>query len=144
MMRAQQTWSTPAKEEQNRHIPCALCGGRQFKRAFDCEGFGYVRCVKCGLVQINPQPEPTAVHSRYNESYLSYELKNESSFFNLGKLALKDAKIEEIERKTFPCGEKRALEVGCATGALLEYLKNRGWNVQGVEISEVKKCGFVV
>jgi 2-polyprenyl-3-methyl-5-hydroxy-6-metoxy-1,4-benzoquinol methylase len=29
----------------------------------------------------------------------------------------------------------RVLDIGCATGAILEYLKNRGWQTSGVEIS---------
>lgn len=140
IFRGQQTWSTPVKRESVLRVPCALCGGGRFKPYLRCGddskmSFDYVRCADCGLVQINPQPESRAVQSRYDESYLDYELKNESSFFNLGKLALGDAGIERIERNAFERGNRRALEIGCATGAVLEYLKNRGWDAQGVEIS---------
>jgi SAM-dependent methyltransferase len=78
----------------------------------------------------------TAVHERYSgEDYLNYELANEKSFFRLGKLALYDADISEIEEEADLTGNRRALEIGCATGALLEFLIWRGWEAQGVEIS---------
>jgi SAM-dependent methyltransferase len=86
-------------------------------------------------VQINPQPEAQAVHQRYSgDSYLEYELTNENNFFNLGKQTLFDANISEIEKRAGP--NRRVLEIGSATGALLEFLSWRGWKTQGVEISK--------
>ena len=93
------TWSTPVptgvSAEESRLIPCALCGGSRFNPALKCEGFAYVRCARCGLVQMNPQPSAAAVSRRYQDTfgndYLSYELANESAFLNLQLLALKDA-----------------------------------------------------
>jgi 2-polyprenyl-3-methyl-5-hydroxy-6-metoxy-1,4-benzoquinol methylase len=135
------TWSTPAGEETKRAVPCALCGGAEFKRHFYCEGFGYVRCKSCGLVQINPQPERAEVERRYREGsgaeYLSYELANEGAFLRLQELALQDAGFEEIEAALKHGGapRPRVLDVGCATGALLEKLRDRGWDCVGVELS---------
>jgi 2-polyprenyl-3-methyl-5-hydroxy-6-metoxy-1,4-benzoquinol methylase len=131
-MKAQQTWSTPVRRENTASIPCTLCGGMRFLPSLECKGYGYVKCADCGLVQINPQPEKNAVHERYGENYLQYELANEENFFKLGKLALDDAEITKIEAER---QNNRVLEIGCATGALLEYLAARGWDVSGVEIS---------
>jgi SAM-dependent methyltransferase len=126
------TWSTPAGNEKARTIPCALCGNGSFKAHYSCEGFFYVRCDRCGLVQINPQPERAEVTRRYREGsgaeYLAYELKNEAAFLRLQEMALEDAGFEELETG-------RVLDIGCATGALLEKLRNRGWACTGVEIS---------
>jgi SAM-dependent methyltransferase len=136
MLKAQQTWSTPIHRENEREIPCALCGGGNFKPYMSCAGYAYARCTDCGLVQINPQPVQEEVHERYaGEAYLNYELSNEKSFFRLGKLALYDADISEIEEEADKAGNRRALEIGCATGALLEFLIWRGWDAEGVEIS---------
>ncbi|MDR2468744.1 MAG: class I SAM-dependent methyltransferase [Spirochaetaceae bacterium] len=134
-MRAQQTWSTPVRDEKVRSIPCALCGGRRFRPALHCEGFSYVKCCSCGLVQINPQPEQEAVHSRYGDDYLHYELSNEAAFFDLARRALDDADIANIEEQAAVQRNKRVLEIGCATGSVLAYLRDRGWLVHGVEIS---------
>jgi SAM-dependent methyltransferase len=138
---AVKTWSTPAGEEAQRPVPCALCGGGEFKRCLCCEGFAYVRCKRCGLAQINPQPEQAEVTRRYQEGYgaeyLAYEVANEGAFLRLQELALGDAGFEELEAgiKRGASARPRVLDVGCATGALLAKLRDRGWACVGVELS---------
>jgi len=134
------TWSTPVINEEQRPIPCALCGGERFKPSLSCEGFAYVACADCGLVQMNPQPTPDCVQRRYGQShgddYLAYELNNEAAFLALQQLSLADAGFDRIER-ALAAGDHapRVLDVGCATGALLAFLRDRGWRTTGVEIS---------
>ena len=141
MIERLKTWSTPVREEGRISVPCALCGGRQFKPSLSCEGFSYVRCLSCALVQINPQPAVRDVERRYKElygnEYLLYELGSEAVFLRLQKLALKDAGFDRIEEQLLARkdGPPRLLDAGCATGAMLEFLKNRGWQTVGVEIS---------
>jgi SAM-dependent methyltransferase len=135
------TWSTPVETETTRTIPCALCGGKTFSPHLSCEGFSYVRCTCCGLVQMNPQPENDAVRQRYQEGYgndyLSYELANEAAFLQLQELALEDAGLKGIEKEIMhsTTAPPSVLDIGCATGALLEKLRDRGWACTGVEIS---------
>jgi 2-polyprenyl-3-methyl-5-hydroxy-6-metoxy-1,4-benzoquinol methylase len=125
--------------------PCALCGGTVFKPALVCEGFSFVKCKHCGLVQRNPQPDKNEILARYSNiygnDYLSYELENEAVFLKLQQLALKDAGFYKLEKTLFSAvGQLRAgnpsiLDIGCATGALLASLRDNGWRVTGVEIS---------
>ena len=139
------TWSTPISAGKSETRPCALCGGVIFKTALECEGFSFVRCKHCGLVQRNPQPDKNEILARYSSTYgndyLSYELKNEDAFLKLQQLALKDAGFSKLEKKFFAEAEKlRApapsiLDIGCATGALIASLREKGWRVTGVEIS---------
>jgi len=138
------TWSTPVVEEERRPIPCALCGSGRFKRSLACEGFSYVKCAVCGLVQMNPQPVAGDVQRRYMQSfggdYLTYELKNEAAFLELQKLALADAGFDRMERELKEqsgtgVNAPYVLDVGCATGALLSFFRDRGWRTTGVEIS---------
>jgi 2-polyprenyl-3-methyl-5-hydroxy-6-metoxy-1,4-benzoquinol methylase len=90
---------------------------------------------------MNPQPVKEEIIARYSskfgKDYLSYEIENENSFLQLQKLALKDAGFYKAEkalllRKT---EMPSVLDAGCATGSLLPFLRNRGWNVKGTEIS---------
>jgi SAM-dependent methyltransferase len=133
------TWSTPSVREESRLIPCALCGGERFRFHFSCDGFSYVRCGRCGLVQMNPQPLKKAVLRRYQEghgeAYLAYELANEPAFLRLQELALEDAGFPALEAALKTRGTPKALDSGCAAGALLELLRSRGWETTGVEIS---------
>ena len=121
-------------------VPCNCCGADKFKPAVDCKTFKYVRCVSCGLVQRNPQPLTSDIIERYSrtygEDYLSYELKNEGAFFDLQRLALKDAGFFTLEASLLSGGNAPSvLDVGCASGSVLVFLRERGWRVTGVEIS---------
>jgi SAM-dependent methyltransferase len=135
--RAVKTWSTPVTVQKSRPVSCALCGGDSFTPALDCEGFSYVRCRGCGLVQMNPQPLAEEVSRRYGGEYLEYELANEKPFLELQLLALEDAGFwdleEELKSRRGP-GKPRVLDCGCAAGALLGELRGRGWDCAGVEI----------
>jgi SAM-dependent methyltransferase len=91
---------------------------------------------------MNPQPEQPEVSDRYQAGhgtdYLSYELANEGPFLRLQELGLRDAGFDQIEadlKARTRDAKPRVLDVGCATGALLEKLRGRGWDCTGVEIS---------
>jgi SAM-dependent methyltransferase len=141
------TWSTPVNSVTCRLIPCAVCGGINFKAALKCENFSYVRCSNCGLVQMNPQPEKTGVLNRYSKiygnDYLAYETANEEPFLTLQRLALDDARFFDYEKLLFTNNDEppSALDVGCATGTLLDFLRGRGWRVTGIEISPCAEYG---
>jgi SAM-dependent methyltransferase len=87
---------------------------------------------------MNPQPVITEVAGRYREGhgdeYLSYELANEKSFLHLQELALKDVGFAVLEGPLRAKGTPTILDIGCATGALLERFRERGWHALGVEI----------
>ena len=123
----------PVSAGESKELPCPLCNGSIFRPALNCEGFSFVRCKRCGLVQRNPQPLKEEIVARYKNTfgndYLSYELENEKAFLNLQLLALKDAGFK------FDTKGKSVLDIGCATGSLLAHLREYGWNVTGVEIS---------
>ena len=141
MAESHKTWSTPVRPEEKQAVPCNICGSRSFKASLSCDGFSYVKCLICGLVQMNPQPLKTEVKLRYDqhygEDYLDYQLKNERAFLDLGLLALGDVGFYELERELLEKkeGPQRVLDIGCATGSLLSLLRERGWETLGVEIS---------
>jgi len=140
-MQTVKTWSTPVSKENVNEIPCALCGGGSFKKFLECEGFSYVKCNDCSLVQITPQPDPREVRLRYTDffgnDYCNYELENEENYLNLQKLALAGAGFYRLEAELMARGgeKPKVVDIGCAAGAMPAFLKERGWQAAGVEIS---------
>jgi 2-polyprenyl-3-methyl-5-hydroxy-6-metoxy-1,4-benzoquinol methylase len=126
------TYSTIPGQERSRVIPCNLCGGRRHRKILQSQDYTFVRCADCGLCFQNPQPVFDDLKFRYGQSYFEYELRNEENFFHLMKLGLQD--IHFFERTSSLNKGGRFLDVGCATGMLLEYMQKQGWNVQGVEL----------
>jgi 2-polyprenyl-3-methyl-5-hydroxy-6-metoxy-1,4-benzoquinol methylase len=126
------TYTTPHIIEETQEIPCALCGTAKFRVYLKCDGYTYVKCNNCALVQQNPQPVQAAVSLRYNNEsgrdYLKYELENEAAYLELATKALSDADFED--------SGGRLLDIGCATGAMLEKLRRGGWDVYGCEINQ--------
>lgn len=126
------TFSTLPDHEQSRYIPCPLCGSGEHKPYYSIEGADYSRCGGCGLVFQNPMPLAEELRERYSEEYFDYEITNEANFFSLMRETLRDVDFEEVESSA--PGPKRFLDVGCATGMLIEYVKTRGWEESGVEV----------
>lgn len=140
-------------------VPCNACGSMEFKRLFDKESslretFQVVQC-KCGLVQVNPQPDLDAVRPYYEshyfqkrtdrgyDNYFSDTLRDEIR--RVYQLNLEDLAFFDYESKVLAAAETqddsarqkpRALDAGCAAGYFVEFLKERGWNSEGIEISE--------
>jgi 2-polyprenyl-3-methyl-5-hydroxy-6-metoxy-1,4-benzoquinol methylase len=128
------TYSTEPKAAE-RMIPasCPICGSSATRPLWNLGTFSFARCARCGHVYQTPRPTAGDLAVRYDEEYLRYEIANADSFLNLMLLGLRDVGFEELEA-SLPAG-RSFLDVGCATGALVEYMGGRGWNAQGVEVS---------
>lgn len=100
---------------------CLICQMElvKFGRAAGHEIF---KCPNCGFGQTDKLVSQKDSYHR-DDDYI----KEESLFRNI---FLKRIKIISSFKKT-----GKALEIGCSTGLMLSLLKNRGWNVSGVEIS---------
>ncbi|MBD3272737.1 methyltransferase domain-containing protein [Candidatus Dependentiae bacterium] len=108
-------------------IECNLCGSNKFKRVFnkpdtwlwgDKTEFNVVKCEKCGLGFLNPRPKISSMHYFYpSKFYTDYD--------------------ESIYTKRFPSqskfipnlDNKNILDIGCARGNFLDYLKNKYLNL---------------
>jgi 2-polyprenyl-3-methyl-5-hydroxy-6-metoxy-1,4-benzoquinol methylase len=97
-----------------------------------------VRCERCDHTFTNPRPNLESLASYYTETYFQDE-RHRDKFYNLdGTLKLEGDKyknrIEDVENF---CSERgNVLEIGAARGAFLKVLRERGWQVNGIEISE--------
>jgi 2-polyprenyl-3-methyl-5-hydroxy-6-metoxy-1,4-benzoquinol methylase len=127
------TFSTqPARHERSAEVRCGVCGAAEYSLKWERPEYRFVRCKGCGVLYQNPQPAAGDLAERYDEAYFRYERENESAFFDLMSRALEDVRFfREVEPRF---GKGLFLDVGCATGRLLEELRGRGWRVEGVEV----------
>jgi 2-polyprenyl-3-methyl-5-hydroxy-6-metoxy-1,4-benzoquinol methylase len=118
-------------QEEDTIVACGVCGHLESKYFWDCGTYYFVRCISCGHIYQNVQPVFRDLKKRYTDDYFSYEKENDQNFFQLMLLGLQDVGFERLETGL---ETRNFLDIGCATGLLLEYLKRRDWQVRGVEI----------
>jgi 2-polyprenyl-3-methyl-5-hydroxy-6-metoxy-1,4-benzoquinol methylase len=122
----------PARSERFEDTTCAVCGAAEASEQFVLPEARFVKCRNCGHIYQSPRPVFDDLRDRYQDTYFDYEIENEQSFFRLMLQGLGDIDFPRIESSLN--GRRRFLDVGCATGMLLEHMRDRGWKVQGVEI----------
>jgi SAM-dependent methyltransferase len=110
---------------------CLLCRGSEFK-LFIREGeWQYLRCLNCGLVFLDPQPSQGFLQSHYQD-YLPADPQGIESWRKL--MAPVFAKSARLIQEVIPV-PGRLLDIGCGYGFFLEKMAQRGWQVEGIEIS---------
>ena len=130
--RMPKTYSSPQGRERQESVPCPGCGGTRARLFLACDAFGFVRCSDCSLVYQNPRPVFDDLRRRYGEQYFSYELENERTFFGLMQLGLGDIRFQ-ARAESLPA-PRTFLDIGCATGMLIESMAASGWDASGVDV----------
>jgi 2-polyprenyl-3-methyl-5-hydroxy-6-metoxy-1,4-benzoquinol methylase len=130
-------------------VACGFCHTKDAALLFTKNGMNIVQCKSCGLVYTNPRIAQNDASAVYDFSYF-----NSSDSVSCGydgylaeRLAIEKTFVKRIEfimkhapnlKTGFP---HRALDVGCALGFLLNILAERGWETEGVELSDYA-CSF--
>ena len=130
--RMPKTYSSPQGRERLESVRCPGCGGTRALLFLACDAFGFVRCSDCSLVYQNPRPVFDDLRQRYGEQYFSYELENERTFFGLMQLGLGDIRFQ-ARAESLPA-PRTFLDIGCATGMLIESMAASGWDASGVDV----------
>jgi 2-polyprenyl-3-methyl-5-hydroxy-6-metoxy-1,4-benzoquinol methylase len=112
-------------------VACNLCGGMQTRPFRRRQGMHVVQCVGCGLVYVSPRLDAAALDALYNgngSSRISYyqdtELADRRSF----------AEMLTLAHGLLP-GGRRLLDVGPNIGTCLDLARQRGYDVQGIELN---------
>ena len=111
---------------------CNICGNNDFKDFIDRNDFSYVKCTNCNLAFQYPQLNQEEINKMYEDDYYNLIIEHQNAFFNLTKLGLIDVNFDELYNKFTK--QKLFLDIGCSTGLLLNYVREKGWETLGVEI----------
>ncbi len=189
------------KRPSKSYIPCNLCDSLDFSSLFkksssQGEIFQVVRCNRCALVYVNPQPNEATLLPYYRDSYfLERSDRGYNNYYsaatrraicavykkNLQDLDFDGYELSLLERAwmSADCNQQsprevraklgakssvglaaelnakssarygakrgeqgrdfvlpRALDIGCAAGYFLDLLQERGWEAEGIELSD--------
>ncbi len=125
-------------------VACNLCGSEKYSAVYSMpdrlyhreEFFTVVECDHCGLGFLNPRPTISEMAKYYPAEYF----RNAPTSSNARYLQRRFSREASYLRSKESDGSgKRLLDVGCATGDFPRFMAARGWNVEGVEISEVAR-----
>ncbi len=131
---AVKTYATLKTSSRSCTVNCPLCGSAIIRsKRWNTQGVTFVQC-KCGLWRQEPQPVSEDVTGWYDSAYLAYEIEHQDIFRDI---ALKSLTEAGILSDRFPQNlPPDLLEIGCATGALLNVFARQGWKTTGVEVSK--------
>ena len=119
------------------HKPCILCGPNikteTFVELHGSDPLKVLKCSNCGLVYTDEhfsEKKLIDLYAALGDIYDSY------SDFNYEEgLATKD-KIDALKLMLSDISPGRCVDIGCARGTLLNWLREQGWECSGVDISE--------
>lgn len=127
-------WSTFPREKTD----CVLCGSDSFSLLSTRMTWPVVRCRNCGFVYLAERPSENALERMYSTSYYEDGDVGYKGYVNIFEQY--NDTFQRIFRRRHRdlikrAGGRRLLEVGCAYGFLLDFLRTNGWEVTGIEIS---------
>jgi len=124
------------------HSSCNFCGSGGDSIWSDGR-YEALKCKNCGVIWVSPQPDfqdLSHLYSRdyFEKYYLKYE-KERKDYFR--------QRLEEIEQIICSIKSSTAsmlmdthspqlLDIGCGVGFFLEVAREKGWMVEGIEISQ--------
>ena len=128
---------------------CIVCGETAAHRLFDKPGadrssYTLVECPRCATRYLFPRPSEEDIARYYGSEY--FTKRTDRGYDNYFSPAIK-TEIERVialnlkglrfDRFSSSLPEhKRSLDIGCAAGYFVSYLSQRGWDAQGIDISE--------
>ena len=132
---------------------CPVCAQDKLKPFLSCldatvsrETFKVVQCEACGFRFTNPRPDEKEIGKYYEaEEYISHSGTSRgvvNKIYGAVRNYTIKQKLKLINQLTInhqPSTIKHLLDIGCGTGEFLNACKQNGWNVTGIEPSEIAR-----
>ncbi len=127
---------------------CIICKSKNYRILFNKESaygelFTLAKCRQCGMEFLLEAPEAHELEKYYKKEYFTRRTsRGYDDYFSSSlraeiervfKLNLEDLNFFEFEKRL--SGNKSVLDIGCAAGYFVSYMKDRSWKSTGVEIS---------
>ncbi|HYF00976.1 MAG TPA: class I SAM-dependent methyltransferase [Planctomycetota bacterium] len=115
---------------------CPLCRSGGARPHHAEAGVRYHRCPACGFVFLHPVPSADDLERLYQEEHGAtfHHGAEIAGAFEKGLEA--DHRLRIVRAALSAAPDRRALEIGCGAGYLLERLRREGWSVVGTELSD--------
>lgn len=128
-------------------VECPVCKSRSIKPFRTCkdftvshETFSVHRCESCSLAITSPRPDTADLGKYYqSEEYISHSGKSSGLMGPVYTTARNFALNWKARILSTHTKKGTALDFGCGTGEFLKTLKTKGWNITGVEPSDVAR-----
>jgi 2-polyprenyl-3-methyl-5-hydroxy-6-metoxy-1,4-benzoquinol methylase len=131
---------------------CPVCKQDQFRQFLSCidytvsrETFTVVQCDACGFRFTNPRPDGNEIGKYYQAvDYISHSDTNKGIVNKLYRavrnytIGKKVTLINKLTQNLKP-ETRNLLDIGCGTAEFLHASKQNGWNITGIEPSEVAR-----
>jgi SAM-dependent methyltransferase len=119
---------------------CPLCHRQKYFTRYQLTKFGIYECNHCHLRRRSIKLTQNKRQNLYTKKYFT---KDQKEYFApcLNDLKKEDSRIKDfsnrlLELESLLKGKhKNLLDIGCATGTFIKLAQNRGWTVQGIDIS---------
>ena len=105
-------------------------------RFFREELFKVVECKRCGLGFVNPRPTIEEIRKHYPAQYYQSLLTRSHDRYVTRRFSAEASYLNPLDSAH---GSRRLLDVGCANGDFPRFMAARGWEVEGVEVSETSE-----
>lgn len=123
------------------NVPCCICGESDFQLLSEKDRYGLfhpvVICRDCGLVQANPRMTQESYKQFYEIEYRKLYGGSDTPTDEFLKEVYQHGSViyqyltENLQREIQGCF---IVEIGCASGGILQYFREKGNEVYGVDL----------
>ena len=112
-------------------VLCPLCNMEPEPFAVDYQGFTLCRCSTCSLEFVTPRLSYEELAAKvYSDNY--FPKRDGSQRRSAEATHYYDNQLSQFE--TLLGDRRKVLDIGCGNGAFLDFARERGWQISGVDI----------